>query len=367
MPRRSPPTPSNRLIAAVALIVLVLFLLWVFEPRRPVILPPQGPEPLPGPRVARAPEGYLFCTWNVENFFDDRDDPLNHDEDEDWFGRNPGAVRQKVGLLVDALLRQNHGRGPDILAMVEVESRRAVELLRDALNDRLSDDAAYRTIVFRENNTGRRFAPAILTRLTARDRRTRGPRDFGNRRILEAHLEAEGEPLVVLASHWTSRVTDETDAKRTAYAETVYRAAMGQIQADPAADVLLSGDFNDTPEDLAVRVHLRAVGDPKAVWLGDGKPRLLNLMIGKDPNLEGTFYYRGRWQILDQILVSPGLLDQAGWRVLPETARTENPPGLRAGRSRAPFRFGGPKTQNPRGPSDHFAVTVRLKVGELHP
>ncbi|MEO6809067.1 MAG: endonuclease/exonuclease/phosphatase family protein [Isosphaeraceae bacterium] len=362
MPRRSPPMPDNRLIAVVTLIVLVLILLWVLEPQRPVILPPQGPEPLPGPQAARPLEGYLFCTWNVENFFDDRDDPRNHDEDEDWFGRDPQAVRQKVGVLADALLRQNNGRGPDILAMVEVESQRAVELLRDALNDRLSDDSAYRTIVFRENRTGRRFAPAILTRLAARDGWTRGPRDFDNRRILEAHLEAEGAPLVVLASHWTSRVTDKTDVKRTAYAETVYRAFLDQTRANPAADVLLSGDFNDTPEDVAVRVHLRTVGDLETVLLGGTKPHLLNLMIGKDPEVVGTYFYRGRWQILDHILASPGLLDQTGWRILPETLRTENPPGLRAGRTRAPFRFGGPKTQNPRGPSDHFAVSVRLKV-----
>lgn len=358
--------PGNRLIAAVALIVLVLVLLWILEPQRPVILPPQGPEPLPGPQVARAPEGYLFCTWNVENFFDDRDDPRNHDEDEDWFGRDPRAVRQKVGVLADALLRQNQGRGPDILAMVEVESQRAVELLRDALNDRLSDDAAYRTIVFRANNTGRRFAPAILTRLAARDRRTRDPRDFGNRRILEAHLEAEGAPLVVLASHWTSRVTDKTGAKRVAYADTVYNAFLNLIRTDPSADVLLSGDFNDTPEDPAVRIHLRASGDPAAVRLDDARPRLFGLMIGKDPGAEGTYYYHGRWQVLDHILASPGLLDQTGWRILPETVRTEHPPGLRAGRTRAPFRFGGPKTQNPRGPSDHFAVTVRLKVEHLN-
>src|SRR5512135_27540 len=101
----------------VALAVAGLWLLWDDAP------PPPAPRP-PAPA-----EGYLFCSWNVENLFDDRDDPRNHDEDEDWFGRNPDVVQEKVRLLAQALLVQNDGRGPDILAAVEVESLRAAELL----------------------------------------------------------------------------------------------------------------------------------------------------------------------------------------------------------------------------------------------
>lgn len=357
MPRR-PRLPSgwesSRGVPVVVVILLIGLISWLFGPgsvRRPA-------EPAPAP----SREGYLFCSWNVENLFDDQDDPKSHDEDEDWLGRNPDVVRRKVALLADALLLQNEGRGPDILALIEVENRRAVELLRDALNARLATEWQYTGLVHDDNRTGRRIEPAVLTRLPVRDDRTRGGHDFANRRILEAHLEAGGAPLVLLVSHWTSRVTDQTDVKRSAYADAVYQAVLEHTRADPAADVLIAGDFNDEPDDPSLRDHLHATGDAARVRAGDLRPMLLDLLADKDPDRDGTYFYNGRWEILDHIVASPGLLDPSGWLVLPETTRTEHPIALSAGRDGRPQRFGNARNQNPRGPSDHFAVSVRLRV-----
>ncbi len=181
--------PRLALLAGAAL--LILLAAWLSRPRD--IRPPvTRPNPGPSASSPASSAGFLVCSWNVENFFDDVDDPKNHDEDEDWFGRDPSAFRQKVAVLADSLLLQNDGLGPDVLAMVEVESLRCVEALRDALNARLPAEARYGGIVQRDDRTGRRFAPAVLTRLGVRDDLTQGPRDFGNRRILEAHLEARG-------------------------------------------------------------------------------------------------------------------------------------------------------------------------------
>ena len=41
-------------------------------------------------------------------------------------------------------------------------------------------------------------------------------------RILEGHLQANGHDLVIMASHWTSRVTDEEGDKRDRYGDTIY-------------------------------------------------------------------------------------------------------------------------------------------------
>src|SRR5207244_1751670 len=84
------------------------------------------------------------CFWNMENFFDDRDDHrAGADKEYDgWFAHDPSALREKLDHLSAALVKMNDGKGPDIFAGVEVESERAAELLRDALNERLSDTAA---------------------------------------------------------------------------------------------------------------------------------------------------------------------------------------------------------------------------------
>src|SRR5205085_4433409 len=104
------------------------------------------------------PGEYLFCFWNVENLFDDRDDKrLQIDEPYDnWFARNAADRNLKFQHLSEALVKLNGGRGPDILACVEVESIRAAELLRDALNERLTDPSLHYThVLMKEVAVGR--------------------------------------------------------------------------------------------------------------------------------------------------------------------------------------------------------------------
>jgi len=351
---------DRRVLLAAAIVLLAALGVWLLRGGLgPSPRPVAGPLPVP----AASADGYLFCTWNVENFFDDQDDPTNHDADEDWFGRDPTAVRAKVDLLAHALLTQNGGRGPDLLAVVEVESRRAALLLRDALNARLDPADHYTGVVHRPNRTGRRFGPAVLTRLPVRDDLTRS---YVPLRMLEVHVVGPGDaPLIVLASHWTSRLRDGGDARRATYADAVYRAVAEAVASDPEADVLVAGDFNDEPGDASLIDHLHAVADPdlvrSAARRGD-PPLLLDLTAGLDPDRDGTYRHDGRWEVLDHVAVSAGLLDPAGWQVRPETLRAANAPALRTGRDGRPWRFGGPTNQAPRGPSDHFALTVRLKV-----
>lgn len=355
----APPAWLAALLAAGVVLVVVagVGLWWVavvrLRDRRP-----------PAPPAATGRSDYLLCSWNVENLFDDEDDPNDHDADEDWFGRNPSAVGEKVELLAQALVLQNGGRGPDIVVLVEVESRRAAALLRDALNDRLAATDRYTALVFRENKVGRRVAPAVLARLPVRDDLTRS---FPSLRVLEAHLVGPGgAPLVVIACHWTSRLRGTGDSRRAVYAATVYGAVAERIAADPAADVLVAGDFNDGPDDPSVVDGLHAVADPALVVesaRSGGPPRLLDLTARLDPDRDGTYRYRGRWEVFDHLVASPGLLDPAGWRVRPETVRTEHAPPLRDGADGRPRRFGPRTNPRPRGPSDHFAVSVRLEVG----
>lgn len=350
--------PTGLVLRAGIALALIGLGLWLLLPRGPVP-PPRVPFPASGAN------DYLFCTWNAENLFDDEDDPGNHDSDEDWFASNPDAVHEKVDHLARALRLQNGGRGPDILVVVEVENRRAAELLRNALNDGLARSDRYATLIHRDNRTGRRIEPAVLTRLEARDDLTR---TFHGDRTLEAHLVGPGgAPLVVLASHWTSRVRGETEGRRASYADTLYRAVEDLTASDPVADVLIAGDFNDEPGDPSVVKHLHAVADADAVLASSrsgGPLVLLDLTARLDPlRGGGTYFYGGHWQVLDHLVAAPGLLDSSGWRVLVETLRVENPPALQIGRDGRPWRFGGPKSHSPRGYSDHFAVTVRLSVG----
>jgi endonuclease/exonuclease/phosphatase family metal-dependent hydrolase len=316
-------------------------------------------------RAPTAPpaDGYLFCFWNVENLFDDKDNNrTGADKEYDaWFAQNDADRKLKYAHLSDALVKLNGGRGPDILAVVEVESVRAAELLRDALNERLTDPALhYNQVLMKDLEAGRHIAPAIITRLPAKGNKTRL---LGRQqRILEAHVTVDDHDLVIIASHWTSRVTDKTGEKRAKYGDQIYGAFKGMHKSNPKVDVLVCGDFNDTPDAPSVTQHLHAIGDRKKVESGGGGPWLYNLLADKDPNDGyGTHYYR-KWLIFDQIAVSPAMLDGTGWTVVPDSVQTVNTLFRRGDRQKRPWRFGNPKDRLERGTSDHFPVTVRLKV-----
>lgn len=359
MPRRSPQKDLQAVLAGlirrdprwlIAVLVVAILLLVLDQRSAP---PGTGPAPEP------PGEGYLFCSWNVENFFDDTDDPKNHDPLDSWFASDPEALPLKLDLIARAIISLGGGRGPDALALIEVENRRAVELLVEALNAGLPTDLHYTRIVHEDNISGRRIEPALITRLPVDERSTLVVDD---RRMIRARLVVDDQPLDVIVAHWTSRVTDREGSKRLSYARAMYETYLEIERRSPdLADVLLCGDFNDEPDDDSIRLGLRASGDPSAVSASaaSGQPRLLNLMAGRDPDQEGTYRYRGRWQILDHLVASPGLLDPEGWEILPGSLRVADSPDLRDTQG-GPLRFGNPDNQNPRGPSDHFAVTVRL-------
>jgi endonuclease/exonuclease/phosphatase family metal-dependent hydrolase len=314
---------------------------------------------------AAGPGEYLFCFWNVENFFDDQLDDYGRQPDKEfdaWFAKNPRIRREKLDHLSSALIELNGGRGPDILAIAECESERAAALLQDALNARLANEADhYRHVLYKDPHGGRHIATAIITRLPMTGDRAKL---LGRRqRILEGRIEVNGHELVIIASHWTSRISEKEGEERKGhgrsdYAAKIYGEFRRMFERNPEVDLLICGDFNDTPDDASVTEDLHAVSDINAVR--GFEPLLFNLFANKDPDEYGTHYHRD-WFIFDQIVVSPGMLDEKGWSVDPESATAVRTLHKRNDWQKRPWSFGTPK-HGDRGYSDHFPVTVKLRV-----
>jgi endonuclease/exonuclease/phosphatase family metal-dependent hydrolase len=309
----------------------------------------------------------LFCFWNVENLFDDKPNPKLEKVDKEfdhWFATDRDALRVKLERICEVLLgkEMNGGRGPDIIALAEVESRRAAELVRDALNKRLKDKAPhYKTVVFRDPHGGRSIATAVITRLKVNESKTRL---LGrSQRILKVHIEEDKQDLVVIASHWTSRVSDKTGRGRAHYADVIYNDFRSTYKSNPAVDYLVCGDFNDTPDEKSVTDHLHATGALKKVLaLGkDDKPLFYNPFVELANKNKGTHYFGRNAYVFDNICLSPGLLDGEGWAYVNHSARIVEKLSFRG----RPDRFGGPRDRRPwknRGASDHYPVTVELRV-----
>lgn len=335
----------------IALILLLVYLIQQYQDNQP------APPPASG-------EGYLFCFWNVENLFDDRVDGWDEPDKayDEWFAADPKALELKLENLCKILLLMNGGKGPDILAIAEVEStQRAVELLRDALNNRLTDpNLHYKYIALEENRVGRYISTALLSRVPILKNRTR--KLDGRMRTVEAHLQANDHEFVVVVSHWTSRVTPKSEGQRAKYANEIYeRFRELTAQTGDALDFLACGDFNDNPDDPSLTDHLHATANLEAPTAGGGSPLLFNLMAGHYKQGKGTLYSGRKPFVFDHIVVSSGLLrDPAGWSCDPASAEIFTY-GMADPRGR-PHRFGNRNDEGVRGYSDHFPVTVRLKV-----
>jgi endonuclease/exonuclease/phosphatase family metal-dependent hydrolase len=347
-------------LLGLAAVVALGYFVWTNLPTR------SSPPPVAGDGK---PAAFVFCSWNVENFFDDQDDPKNDDDYEDWVGTSPDVFRQKVDHLADGLLKMNGGVGPDVACLVEVESERCLSALQEAANARLDaaghGDRKYTAVLFKGDNMGRRFAPAILTRLGVQADRTRKLGKRINGRILEGHLRHNGHELVVIAAHWTSRVTDKegVGARRADYAEDCYGRVKAILTENPDADVVVCGDFNDEFDDPSIRNDLHATDRAEAVRESAAEPRLLDLFAHWKGDPPGTIYSR-KWSVFDHICVARGLLDDKGWSCDPKTAAVFAPEEFRhkVGKRFEPFQFGGRNAKGERGYSDHFPVTVQLSV-----
>jgi endonuclease/exonuclease/phosphatase family metal-dependent hydrolase len=309
------------------------------------------------------PGEYLFCHWNVENFFDDKHDKRTHKADkeyDEWFADNPDVLKLKLEKLTEGLLKMNGGRGPDILSICEVESTRAADLLMEALNKKLDAKYHYKHVLMKNLNAGRHIAPAIITRLPVKDDKTKL---LGKQlRILEGHVVADGKELIIFATHWTSRIQTTGEHGREHYGETVYKAFKAYHDEDPKVCVLVCGDFNDTPQDESVVRFLHSSDDLTGVKQAKKEPLLYNLFASKDAKDFGTHNYNGKWFIFDQILVSAGMLDGGAWTCQVDTAATFNELHNPRDPKKRPWRFGDPDSKGERGYSDHFPVTVKLRV-----
>lgn len=331
--------------------------------------------PLPDPEsgkiifdVEKYPE-ISFVFWNVENFFDDQLTHHNGTADAPYdrmFSQNTELFREKLDHLAQVLLKVNDGRGPDILGLAEVETgSRSVEALRERLNKSLPAEAAkYQYIQQKDPEGGRAIMTAVLSRIPLRGFRTQL---WGKRlRILKTEVDnpkgGNKAPLILVVSHWTSRVSDKEGSGRAKYGDQIHGQVRAILTANPAADLLVCGDFNDDPNEPSVRGHLKALESPQELFAQNPQTgSLLNLFGGFRPGQPGTHYYSGAWYQFDQIAVSPGMLDKKGWGLVPESQHIVRfPPNLN--KKGHPLAFGSEKHKGVRGVSDHLPVGVKLRV-----
>jgi predicted extracellular nuclease len=268
---------------------------------------------------------FYIASWNVENLFDTVDDPgLEGDEEytpeapKKW---TPERLDIKLNNQAKIISKMNGGRGPDVLGVCEVENRTVVEMLvaklaplgrkyeivhQDSPSDRGIDCALiYDANIFQLVDHQFHFVDAAKTR-----------------DIVEARLRHDGADLYVFMDHWPSRGNDEW--QRCLAAAVLRKRLDAILAADPKADFLLLGDFNDESENVSLTKFLLVAPTPENLPAGSLVDTAAHIQVEGT----GTFVYENKWDLLDHIIISPGLLDNAGYHWKPNSTERIDFPEL---------------------------------------
>ncbi|HEX9401154.1 MAG TPA: endonuclease/exonuclease/phosphatase family protein [Anaeromyxobacter sp.] len=231
-------------------------------------------------RTGRSAAEVRVATWNVHDLFDS-DDRLVPPGELDSVPA-PAEVEAKLDALAAVLERID----ADVVVLQEVENA--------ALLARLAARAGYPEARLVEGYDPRGIDVAALSRLPVERYvshlgevdawgRPLWPRD-----CVELHVRTPGRPVVVVASHLSSALSDD-GTRRALQAGRLREIADGLRAARPTALVLAGGDLNDRPASAALAPLLEdgAWIDPAppgvVTWTGaSGTARLDYLLLPRE-------------------------------------------------------------------------------------
>lgn len=315
---------------------------------------------------------HFIAWWNVENLFDHATAPrpkyLRDSLRSELVGWTAEVRDRKVAQLASVITQLNGGNGPDILGVCEVENATVMNRLARAIalpgrdyrviHHDMSDDRGidigfiYDANMYTPDAERPWFSYEVVKRSATRD-------------IFQVNLDTvDGNRLILIGNHWPARLGPPE--YRVVAAETLsywLERITDIVGGEPS--ILVMGDFNDEPLDrsltefaLSVRTSTRA--------LRGRNPYLFNLMWPLLGQGIASYVYSGTPNMLDQFLVTKGLLRQnAPIKVLRDSVEVVRLPGMTSGRYFTPRRFSRPSRSDydPEGFSDHLPITVTLREG----
>ena len=312
----------------------------------------------------------LVGFYNLENLFDTIDDPNKNDEEFLPNGANQWNTEKyttKLHNMAYAISTIGTDWSPDgvaILGVSEIENRTVLEDLvaQPELADRHYQVVHYESPDRRGVDVGLLYNPKYFKLMSSKSYRTVVPNqpEFITRDQLLVSGLFDGEMMHFIVMHWPSRFGGEKRSLpgRKAAATLCRHIADSIMREDPNAKIIMMGDFNDYPDNRSVTEYLRASGNMKD--LRDGE--FFNPMYELHKKGYGTNYYRDVPGVLDQTVITPGLLPTDYSTYQFKNAKVHNKEFLKqhGGRYNGfPFRtFAGGAWAG--GYSDHFPVYVIL-------
>jgi predicted extracellular nuclease len=304
--------------------------------------------------------------YNVENLFDTIDTPDVQDEDFTPSGKlnwNTERYQKKLKDLSGVLAAASAPALPLAFGLCEIENRAVVE-------DLVSTDALKKgsyKVVHADSPDARgidvAFAYDASRMKELHHEAIRVHFDFEpetrTRDILYVKTLFKKDTLHFFINHWPSRRSgqQESEARRLVPAHIVRHRSDSLMKIDPQARIIIMGDFNDYPNNASMTEVMKSVP-------GSGSG-LTNLTYALHASGKGSYNYKGEWGMLDQFIVSEGLLKaKRGWAVSDSSASIHEAENLiyvnPKNGDRSPSKtYGGDKYYG--GFSDHLPIVLRLE------
>lgn len=244
-----------------------------------------------------------FVFYNIENLFDTVLDAGI--DDKEFLPDSPKAwnsikYRLKIGNMAKAIRSAGGWTAPELVAFCEIENR---YVLQDLIAHEALKSARYEIVHYDSNDprgidVGLIYKPDVLTVLHSEPIRMRDENVRTRDILYVKFLLAAVDTIHAFVNHWPSRRggAESSEPRRIAAAKIIADVADSILQNNPKANIVVMGDFNDTPKNESLKLLTSNAG-------------LMNLMA-QLPEGKGTHKYRGVWDYLDQILVSQPLLSQ---------------------------------------------------------
>jgi len=258
--------------------------------------------------------------YNVENFFDPVDDPNTQDDDFTPTGKKRwtwGRLAKKRNDIAKTIIAAGDGNTPVLVGLAEVEN---YLVLKQLVEQTPLAKIGY-NIVHHDSPDPRGIEVALLYR---NDRFKLLHQHFykltlpsGSNQTREI-LYAKGtldsrDTLHILVNHWPSKIGNarQSLARRMTAARKAKAICDSIFGTNPAANIIVMGDFNDGPESIPVLKGLEAL-PPDTLIVGN---RLYNLMLPLARRGEGSYKYKTEWELIDLFFVSGNLMPSAGNRI----------------------------------------------------
>ena len=237
--------------------------------------------------------------WNVENYFDTYDNPSTTDEeftptgDNRWGRARFEKKRDDIAKTI-LLAADQYGDLPALIGLAEVEN---AFVLQELLEETPLARTQYKYI-HKDSPDSRGIDVALLYReelFTPVETKYIGF-SFPTRDVLYTKGVVNGlDTLHIMVNHWPSkRGNEESSGRKREYVSLKVSHVVDSILLrNPAANIVLMGDFNDTPDSSP----LKNLG------------KLTNLAKWAD-GAEGSYKYRESWSMIDQFLVSDNLIKE---------------------------------------------------------